>query len=115
MSIVRHEPGAFFCGAVVHGNTVYVSGKTAQNTDQGVKGQTRQILAEIDRTLALCGTNKSKLLMVNIWLTDIGKWSKMNEVWEAWVDPSNKPCRATVEAALAAPELKVEIACVAAL
>jgi len=115
MSIIRHEPGTFFCGAVVHDNTVYVSGKTAKNTEQGVKGQTRQILAEIDRTLALCGTNKSKLLMVNIWLTDIGKWSKMNEVWEAWVDPNNKPCRATVEAALAAPELRVEIACIAAL
>jgi enamine deaminase RidA (YjgF/YER057c/UK114 family) len=115
MSITRHEPGAFFCGAVVHGNTVYVSGKTAKDTDQGVSGQTRQILAEIDRTLALCGTDKSKILMVNIWLTDIGKWSKMNEVWDAWVDKDNKPCRATVEAALAAPELKVEISCIAAL
>ncbi|MEM7121780.1 MAG: RidA family protein [Pseudomonadota bacterium] len=114
MSIIRHEPGEFFCGAIVHGETVYVSGKTATDTSQGVRGQTRQILAEIDRSLALCGSDKSKLLMVNIWLTDIRKWSKMNEVWDEWVDPHNKPCRATVEAALAAPDLKVEIACVAA-
>lgn len=114
MSITRHEPGTFFCGAVVHGDTVYVSGKTASDATQGVKGQTRQILAEIDRTLALCGSDKSKILMVNIWLTDIGKWANMNEVWEEWVDNDNKPCRATVEAALAGPELKVEIACIAA-
>ena len=49
------------------------------------------------------------MLSANIWLTDIKTWSQMNEVWDAWVSPGNAPARATVEAALAAPGLSVEI------
>jgi enamine deaminase RidA (YjgF/YER057c/UK114 family) len=37
----------------------------------------------------------------------------MNEAWEAWVPQGNKPARATVQSALAAPEYKVEIQVVA--
>jgi enamine deaminase RidA (YjgF/YER057c/UK114 family) len=95
--------------AVVHGNTVYLQGLTADDASRDVKGQTAQILAKIDALLAQAGTDKSKLLSANIWLTDIGAWSQMNEVWDAWVSPGNAPARATVEAKLAAPGLKVEI------
>ena len=38
----------------------------------------------------------------------------MNSVWDAWIDPANPPCRACVEAKLAAPEYTVEIMVVAA-
>jgi enamine deaminase RidA (YjgF/YER057c/UK114 family) len=38
----------------------------------------------------------------------------MNEAWDAWVDPDNTPARATVEAKLARPGLRVEIVIVAA-
>jgi enamine deaminase RidA (YjgF/YER057c/UK114 family) len=96
-------------GAVVHGNTVYLAGLTADDKSQDVKGQTRQILAKIDGLLAEAGSDKSKILSANIWLTDIGTWSQMNEVWDAWVAPGHTPARATVEAKLAAPGLTVEI------
>lgn len=114
MSIERLQPGALFSGAVIHGDTVYLSGKVASDTDADIKGQTRQVLAEIDRTLAECGSHKSKLLTVQIWLKEIGEWAAMNEVYTEWLDPENKPCRATVEAALAGPQFLVEIACIAA-
>ena len=61
------------------------------------------------------GTDKSKILSANIWLTDIGTWGQMNEIWDAWVSPGNTPARATVEAKLANPALKVEIMVQAAL
>jgi enamine deaminase RidA (YjgF/YER057c/UK114 family) len=109
MSVQRIKPGPRMSQAVVHGNTVYLAGLTADDTSQDVKGQTRQILARIDALLAEAGTDKSKLLCANIWLTDIGTWGQMNEVWDAWVSPGNTPARATVEAKLARPELKVEI------
>jgi enamine deaminase RidA (YjgF/YER057c/UK114 family) len=112
--IKRLEPGALFSGAVVHGDTVYLSGKVASDTSGGVKEQTKDILDQIDATLAACGSSKSKLLTVQIWLTDIATWAEMNEVYTAWVDPNNKPCRATVESALAAPQYLVEIMCIAA-
>ena len=109
MSVQRIKPGPRMSQAVVHGNTVYLQGLTADDPSKDVKGQTAQILAKIDALLAQAGTDKSKLLCANIWLTDIGTWSQMNEVWDAWVSPGNTPARATVEAKLAAPGWKVEI------
>ena len=108
-TIKRIKPGPRMSGAVVHGNTVYLAGLTADDKNQDVKGQTRQILAKIDSLLAEAGSDKSKILSANIWLTDIGTWSQMNEVWDAWVSPGNTPARATVEARLAAQGLTVEI------
>ena len=64
--------------------------------------------------LAEAGTGKSKLLMVNIWLSDISTFAEMNAVWDKWVSPGNAPGRATVEAKLAAPQFTVEIAVIAA-
>jgi enamine deaminase RidA (YjgF/YER057c/UK114 family) len=109
MTVKRIEAGPRMSQAVVHGNTVYLAGVVADDTKQDVKGQTKQILAKIDRLLAAAGTDKSKLLSANIWLTDISTWAQMNEVWDAWVSPGNTPARATVEAKLAAPAYKVEI------
>ena len=109
MSVQRIQPGPRMSQAVVHGNTVYLVGLTADDASQDVKGQTSQILAKIDALLAEAGTDKSKLLSANIWLTDIRTWSQMNEVWDAWVSPGNAPARATVEAKLAMPGWKVEI------
>lgn len=109
MSIQRINPGPRMSGAVVHGNTVYLAGLTADDISADVKGQTAQILAKIDKLLAEAGTDKTKLLSANIWLTDIGTWSQMNEVWDAWVSPGHTPARATVEARLARPGLTVEI------
>ena len=109
MSVQRINPGSRMSQAVVHGDTVYVAGLIADDTSQDVKGQTSQILAKIDALLAQAGTDKSKILSANIWLTDINTWSQMNEAWDAWVSPGNTPARATVEAKLAATGRTVEI------
>ena len=114
MSIARHDPTAILSNAVVHGETVYLAGVVAKNLDQHVKGQTRQILDEIDRLLAKCGSGKSKVLSATIWVTDIRNRAPMNEVWSAWVDAKNVPARACVEAKLADPKALVEIMVVAA-
>ena len=114
MSITRHEPGPILSLAVEHGSTVYLAGIVAKNLKADIKGQTQEVLAEIDRLLAKCGTNKSKLLQATIWVTDIRNRAPMNEVWTAWVDPKNLPARACIEAKLADPACLVEIMVVAA-
>jgi enamine deaminase RidA (YjgF/YER057c/UK114 family) len=115
MTVQRIKPGPRMSGAVVHGNTVYLAGQVANQTaGQSVTEQTREILSIIDSLLAGAGTDKSKLLMVNIWLTDMATFQEMNAVWDAWVAPGNTPARATVEAKLAAAPFKVEIAVIAA-
>ena len=114
MAIKRINAGPRMSSAVVHGNTVYLAGLTADDAKADVKGQTQQILDKIDKFLKEAGTDKSKILSANIWLTDIGTWGQMNEVWDKWVSPGNTPARATVEAKLATPAYKVEIVVVAA-
>lgn len=113
-SITRIETGARMSKVVIHGDTVYLAGIVADDNKQDTTGQTKQILAEIDRLLALAGTDKSKLLRTNIWLADMKDFGAMNAVWDAWVSPGNTPARATVEASLATPDYKVEIMVVAA-
>jgi enamine deaminase RidA (YjgF/YER057c/UK114 family) len=116
MTIERIKPGPRMSAAVVHGNTVYVAGQVAQAAaGKSVTEQTRDILSIIDGLLAEAGTDKSKLLMTNIWLTDIGTFQEMNAVWDAWVPQSHTPARATGEAKLAAAEYKVEIIITAAV
>ncbi len=114
IDIQRLQPGELYSGAVIHGDTVWLSGKVASDATGDVREQTRDILQQIDTTLEACGTSRSRLLSVQIWLADIADWPAMNEVYTAWIDTGNKPCRATVEAALAHPDLLVEIMCVAA-
>jgi enamine deaminase RidA (YjgF/YER057c/UK114 family) len=115
MSIQRFDVGPRMSQCVVHGDTVYTAGQVAQGArGASVAEQTRDILATIDRVLTQAGTNKSKLLTANIWLTDIATFDQMNQVWDAWVTPGNPPARACVESKLAHPDYKVEIMVTAA-
>jgi enamine deaminase RidA (YjgF/YER057c/UK114 family) len=115
MSIQRIDVGARMSKAVVHGNTVYLAGIVADNPKgKSVREQTQDILRQIEGFLAKAGTDKSKLLSANIWITDMANFAEMNAAWDAWVALGNTPARATVEAKLAAPDYKVEIMVVAA-
>jgi enamine deaminase RidA (YjgF/YER057c/UK114 family) len=115
MAIERHETGPRMSKAVVHGGTVYLSGIVADAPKgKSMTEQTKSILSQIDGFLARAGTDKSKLLSANIWITDMTKFAEMNAVWDAWVAPGHAPARATVEAKLASPDYVVEIMVVAA-
>jgi enamine deaminase RidA (YjgF/YER057c/UK114 family) len=115
MSIHRIGAGPRMSQAVVHGDTVYLSGAVADKAvGKSVGEQTREILGIIEGLLATAGSDKTKILSVNIWLTDMNSFAEMNAVWDAWVAQDHTPARATVEAKLAAPRYDVEIACVAA-
>ena len=115
MSIKRIAPGPRMSKAVVHGDTVYLAGQVCDKAaGKSVGEQTEEILSIIDGLLAQAGTDKSKLMMVNIWLADMSTFAEMNAVWDKWVVAGATPGRATVEAKLAAPQFTVEIAVIAA-
>src|SRR6266566_1517162 len=106
---------AYLSKVVIHGDTVYLAGIVADSPKgKSTAEQTRSILSQIDSFLATAGTNKTKLLSANIWITDMANFAEMNAIWDAWVSPGNTPARATVEAKLASPDYKVEIMVVAA-
>ena len=111
-AITRIEPGKRMSQAVIHGETVYLAGQVAEGPD--VTAQARAALAQVDRLLALAGTDKSRILSCTIWLADIADFAAMNAVWDAWVDPANPPARATGEARLATPDYRVEFIVTAA-
>ena len=108
-TIKRHHPGASLSRLVEFGNLVFVAGTTADDKSQGCRAQTKNVLEKIDRFLAEAGSDKSKILWCNVWLTDIREKDEMDAAWQAWVDSGNKPARATVEARLASPDTRVEI------
>lgn len=101
--------------AVIHGGTVYLAGIVAGDASAGVRGQTEQILATIDNLLSQAGSDKTKILKANIWLTDMSTFADMNAAWDAWVPAGHTPARATVESKLAGPGLSVEIMVEAAI
>jgi enamine deaminase RidA (YjgF/YER057c/UK114 family) len=110
--IIRIEPGARMSQAVIHGDTVYLAGQVGTGPD--VTAQSRTALAEVDRLLALAGSDKSRILSVTVWLADIADFAAMNAVYDAWVDRANPPARATGEARLATPDYRVEFIVTAA-
>ena len=109
----RIESGARMSQAVVANGFVFLAGQVATDPSANVEGQTRQVLGEIDRLLALAGSSKERILSATIYLADVATFGEMNKAWEAWVSASAKPARATVEAKLVAPEYRVEIQVVA--
>ena len=115
MTIKRLGGGPRMSQAVIHGTTVYLAGQVADDPVPSVAEQTRQILAKIDRLLIEAGTDKSKLLTANIWLSEIRNFEEMNTVWDGWVASGNTPARATVQAMLARPKNLVEIMVTAAV
>jgi enamine deaminase RidA (YjgF/YER057c/UK114 family) len=112
--IRRIEPNKRLSAAVVHGGIVYISGQVPDTLNADVPTQTREILAKIDRLLAAAGSDKGRLITANIWLADISTFNEMNGPWEAWLPEGAAPARATVEARIANPGYRVEIAATAA-
>jgi enamine deaminase RidA (YjgF/YER057c/UK114 family) len=115
MTIQRFETGPRMSQVVVHGDTIYLAGVVANKAaGESVTKQTQDVLSIIDGHLAKAGSDKSKLLTVTIYLTDMKNFAEMNAVWDSWVSAGNTPARATVETKLAAPQYSVEIMVTAA-
>ena len=113
--VQRFDVGPRLSEMAVHNGVCYLAGQVAADGSQDMEGQARQVLAAIDALLARVGTDKSRILMCQIFITDLADFPALNAVWEAWVPPGHAPPRATVKAALARPEWKVEMVVTAAL
>jgi enamine deaminase RidA (YjgF/YER057c/UK114 family) len=115
-TITRIEAGKRMSSAVVHEGRVFLAGQVAEdNAGKSVTLQTREILATIDKLLKKAGTDKTRILSANIWLSDISTFAEMNAEWDKWIVAGQTPARATVESKLAGPEYKVEIMLTAAV
>jgi len=115
MTIQRFEVGTRLSEMALFNGVCYLAGQVADDASQDIRGQTQQVLASIDALLARVGSNKSRILMCQIFLADLADFGGMNEVWEAWLPAGQAPPRATVLAQLAKPQWKVEMVVTAAV
>jgi enamine deaminase RidA (YjgF/YER057c/UK114 family) len=115
MDIKRLHVGKRLSEIAVHNGTVYLAGQIAEDTSKDIAGQTREVLGHVDRLLAEVGSDKTRILSCQIYISSMDYFPAMNEVWDSWVAQGNTPPRATVEAKLANPACLVEIVVVAAL
>ncbi len=113
--IQRFDTGPRMSEMTVHNGVAYLAGQVAEDDSLDISGQTREVLEQIDALLARAGSDKSKILRAQIFLVDLADFAAMNVVWEQWVVPGHTPARATVQAALAKPNWKVEIVVTAAV
>jgi enamine deaminase RidA (YjgF/YER057c/UK114 family) len=113
--VQRFDVGTRLSEMAVHNGVAYLAGQVPADASQDMAGQVQQVLAAIDALLARAGTDKRKILMCQIFITDLADFPALNAVWEAWVPAGHAPPRATVKAELAKPEWKVEMVVTAAL
>jgi enamine deaminase RidA (YjgF/YER057c/UK114 family) len=113
--VQRFDVGARMSEMAVHNGVCYLAGQVAVGGASDIAGQTREVLAAVDALLARAGTDKSRILRAQIYLADMADFAAMNAVWDAWVVPGHTPPRATVQAALAKPEWKIEVVVTAAM
>ncbi len=112
----RIEAGSRMSEAVIHAGKVYTAGIVADAmVGKSVLEQTTEVLQQIDAILAKAGSDKTRIIKANIWLTDIKNFAQMNQAWDVWVVSGKTPARATVEAKLAAAGYDVEIMIEAAI
>ena len=113
--ITRFHVGSRLSESAVFNGVVYLAGMVPEAGDTDIEGQTRDVLNQIEQRLREAGSDKSRLLRVQIYLSNIDDIQAMNTVWDTWVTPGNAPPRATVEARLANPNYKIEVVATAAV
>ena len=100
------------------GNIIFTAGQVAWDTRGEVTGlgdiraQTLQTLNNVKSVLAEGGAGLDDVLKCNVYLKDMGDFQAMNEVFASFF-PDDPPARTTVQAALAEPEMLVEIEAIA--
>lgn len=115
MTIKRLLTDARMSAIVKHEGTVYLAGEVANDLEGGIASQTRETLRNIESLLAQAGTDKTRILSATIYLRDIdADFAAMNDVWDEWLPLGSAPARATVQATLCDPRMRVEISVIAA-
>ncbi len=114
MTIQRMQTKQRMSRIVIHNKTVYLCGQVCADATKGIKEQTQTMLDKVDELLIESGSSREHMLSATVYIKDMQYFKEMNEVWDAWVPEGHAPARACVEAAMARPELLVEVSVIAA-
>jgi len=115
------EPISHYTDAVRHGNLLFISGCGPFDEENRIVGgddaaqQCRQVLKNIDKILVAANATFADVLKVTVYLTDVGDRTVINPVRKEFFGQTRPASTLIAVAALAFPEMKVEIDAVAAL
>ena len=100
----------------IFNGVAYLAGQVANDLRQDITGQMREVLNIIDALLVQANSDKSRILMAQVYLADLADYAGMNVVWDAWLADikGSAPPRATVQAKLANANYRVEVVITAA-
>ena len=90
--------------ATVSGNLAFLSGQipldpsTGALVDGGIEAQTEQVMKNLYEVLTHLDANFSQVVKTTIFLSDLGNFKAVNEIYAKWLGDS-RPARATVEVA----------------
>lgn len=115
MSITRKHTNQRMSRIVIHNDTIYLCGQVCKDATQGIKEQTQTMLDKVDALLEEANSDRNHILSATVYISDMQYFAQMNEVWDAWVPEGHAPARACVQAAMARPELLVEVSVIAAV
>ena len=91
--------------AVVHDDLVMTVAVAPDPVTSSMYEQSARALARIDESLALCGSDKSKILSAIVYIADMKLKGEMNRAWDEWVDTKNPPMRACLGVDLEPPHI----------
>lgn len=112
--VKRLHVGPRLSETAIHNGVVYLAGQIAENETANAYDQTREVLGHVDRLLGEAGSDKTLILSAQVFLKDMADYPEMNRAWDEWVMPGHTPPRATIEARLARPAIRVEVKIIAA-
>lgn len=113
--VTRIEKTKIMHRAVEHNGIVFLGGIIADDVDTGMYGQTQQICRKLDAVLAQAGTDRTKLLSAQLFITRMAAKEEMNAAWLEWLDGNDLPARATIGVAdLGDPRILIEVVVTAA-
>lgn len=101
--------GMLFCSGQIPIDPV-----TGEFVEGGVVEQTEQVFRNLTAVLEAGGAGLESVVKTTVFLVDMNDFAAMNEVYAKYFD-SNKPARATVQAARLPRDAKVEIECIAVI
>ena len=113
-------PGGHYSQAMIHGNTVYVSGQVPIDPETGekvldsIEAQTEQTLKNVAAILEAAGSSINRVLKTTVYISDIELWGAVNQVYSEFFG-EHKPARAIIPSRDLHYGFLIEIEAVAAL
>lgn len=112
--------GPYNQAIVASGTTIFIAGQIAINPDTGeivgtndVVAQTKQVMSNIAAILTEAGADWTNVVKTSVFLTDLGNFATVNQVYAQYFDEATAPARACVEVSRLPKDVLVEIECIA--